>query len=1124
MSIIKGTEVVEKGIFDEYVKGAKEALEVTTQLEKIAKGALKSDSAKIDLIKPDSLKSIQQFNKLLQDSNKQIIALEQIEKKKLETSIALERLEKQRLTTQQQDIRNKGQLEKLEQDSIRTKTAKLNLEVKEQKEKERKIKTEQREANQLKQLNREYSIQSKLLNDLRKKYKDVALTQGENSKEARNLLRQITPLDKALKRVDNTVGQNQRTVGKYTTAFKNLTSQLGIFVGVAGAFKVVKDSIGVIRGFESSILSLAGVFRESREELIDVETEIRRVGSTSVRSATETADLAESLATLGKSKEEIIALLEPVTNLSIGLQASSEDAGEFLIQMLNSFGAGAEEASKYADTIASIRTSTSLDFQKMRDSFQYIAPISRILNKDLAYTGSLVGILADNGIKAERAGRLLGTAQQKLASENKTLSDALQEINQAQAEGRKETELLALASELFGKQSASLGIVLANNNELIDANAQKIRDNGGALDDLVNTQLESLDSMLKILSSAWQDYILEVNSSTGATNGLKSVIGFLTRNLATIINTVAGVVGAFLSYKVVILALNTAQKIATGLTIAYRVAVVALNGGLSKAVKGIKAFKVALAGSGIGLAVVALGALVSALYDSTEATDEDTLAVEANKKAQEDLNKELEKRIDNLETLNKELNEGADLQSFSTGQLKELRAEYKRNIDATNGLVSAYGVSDSALKQSGKSLEDYFLSLLKGTDISNEAIQNLYKRRDALLFLDKVQKEITKRGAGDSASTKSSDKSKEKELTYLATLKKELKEINQERESLLTKDSDQYANEFKKATEEAKKLKQEIQELEDILNGKTSSTSVNDSDDNSPFARQKAKIVEIDVAETEAQDKRVEREKQRIANAKKTYQNLNSVADAFAQRSQQRSEARQEEIDREIAVSQSRADAIRKIAEEGNISAQQSLAVEQQRQAEATLQKEKEIQKQKQIEAGLAMLKTYTAELEQGKKPLEALGSSALIGTAIASMISALPSFEVGTESLGKVGAGVDGKGGRLIIAHDEERIVPKNINSSLNGISNAELPQMADVFLAHKQGLLTPKVTLNSWQSSSQVLTKFEELNNSVKNLTKVTQTTERYDFDNLTNTLVKTVKSGNSVKNTHSKKSVLW
>lgn len=342
--------------------------------------------------------------------------------------------------------------------------------------------------------------------------------------------------NKAVVGADASINRFQRNVGNYPRAMRsaanaarNLASALGL---VGGAFLIVqsiRNAFNRIREFDKAMQNISGILRTTRKDLADLEKEIIKVAGASVKTSREVAGLAESLVTLGKSKEEIKKLLKPVNDLSIGLETTGAEAAEFLVQTLNAFGAGSDEAAKYADVIATIRTSTTLDFQKMRDSFQYLTPILRILNKDLAYTGAVIGILADNGLKAEQAGRLLGTAQQKLAKDGKSLADALKEVNDAQERGVKEVQLLKLASGLFGKQAAKVGVILAQNSKALELNAQAIRDNGGALDDLVKEQLESLDAKLKILDSSWEELILTVENGEGSmAKSFKSSISLLT--------------------------------------------------------------------------------------------------------------------------------------------------------------------------------------------------------------------------------------------------------------------------------------------------------------------------------------------------------------------------------------------------------------------------------------------------------------------------------------------------------------------------------------------------------------------------------------------------------------------
>ena len=403
------------------------------------------------------------------------------------------------------------------------------------------------------------------INKVTKKYQDLAVRKqlggklsAKEEKQLISLQAKLLKYNNALKQVDAQVGRSQRNVGNYRSALvglggtlRTLASAFGLTSGVFLFAQGVRDAFNRIREFDKAMQNIAGIMRTTRGELVDLENEIIKVAGSSVKTSREVANLAENLVTLGKTKSEIIDLLEPVNNLAIGLETTSGEAAEFLVQTLNAFGAGSDEAAKYADTIATIRTSTTLDFQKMRDSFQYLTPISRILNKDLAYTGSVIGILADNGLKAEQAGRLLGTAQQKLASEGKSLVNALDEINEAYAQGKTELEILKIASDLFGKQAAKVGAILALNTDQIETNAQAIRDNGGALDDLVNQQLKSLDSKLLLLDSTYEKLILTIEKGDG----------FISK---TVMGTIDLLIGAFDNLSTTVSVLNGDLKDGVG--------------------------------------------------------------------------------------------------------------------------------------------------------------------------------------------------------------------------------------------------------------------------------------------------------------------------------------------------------------------------------------------------------------------------------------------------------------------------------------------------------------------------------------------------------------------------------
>ena len=97
-----------------------------------------------------------------------------------------------------------------------------------------------------------YRKLSKELNDQRKRYKDLAAAQQDNTQEAKDLLVSIGKLDRELKGIDATVGQFQRNVGGYTEALSNF------FPKLSGTLGQVTGAIGGIQNGFASLNKASG--------------------------------------------------------------------------------------------------------------------------------------------------------------------------------------------------------------------------------------------------------------------------------------------------------------------------------------------------------------------------------------------------------------------------------------------------------------------------------------------------------------------------------------------------------------------------------------------------------------------------------------------------------------------------------------------------------------------------------------------------------------------------------------------------------------------------------------------------------------------------------------------------
>lgn len=343
-----------------------------------------------------------------------------------------------------------------------------------------------------------------------KRLKDLIASERASTKEIQKAQRAFDQLDKKVQKANRSARQFQSNVGNYPKLFGASTRALGGFLsafGVVGGIalfaRAITDAFKRIREFDKSIVELAGILGTSRKDLASLEKVIIDVAGSSTKTSGEVAKLATALATLGASEVEIRNLIEPVNNLSIGLRATSEETAELLKGTLNAFQESSTEARRYADVIAKMRTSTALDFERIKDSLGFVAPTAKAVGLTIEGLGARIGVLVNNSVKASRAGRLLNSSFARLIKRGLTLDEALEQVNNS-------TDKAKTASELFGTEAFGLGLILADNVDKVAELTAEYENSRGTLKKLVDTEMTSMDARLKLLDSGFERFILTI--------------------------------------------------------------------------------------------------------------------------------------------------------------------------------------------------------------------------------------------------------------------------------------------------------------------------------------------------------------------------------------------------------------------------------------------------------------------------------------------------------------------------------------------------------------------------------------------------------------------------------------
>ena len=366
---------------------------------------------------------------------------------------------------------------------------------------------------QAEKLDSVYLEESRTLNKLRDRYKDLALSKGLNAKETKKLGAQVNKLDAKLKKVDSSVGQNQRNVGNYTKSIRSAAVGIAAWsVAVVGIVRSIGRAIQVTRDFEDANATLRGILNATRKETELLRGQQIELGKSTEFSATQVAKAQTELARLGVTQENIIDMTPGILSAATALGTDLASASELVAGQLNAFGLEAAESGRVADVLTKATQISALNFERLQTALGVVSPAAAAVGVSIEETTAVLGAAVDANIDASTAATGLRNIYIDLADKGITWEEAMTQINTS-------TNKLNTANELFGKRGAVVAQVIANSTDKIEKNTIALKDSAGTAESFAKKQLNTLSGSLKLLSSAWEGFILSIENGEGAMGG-----------------------------------------------------------------------------------------------------------------------------------------------------------------------------------------------------------------------------------------------------------------------------------------------------------------------------------------------------------------------------------------------------------------------------------------------------------------------------------------------------------------------------------------------------------------------------------------------------------------------------
>lgn len=368
------------------------------------------------------------------------------------------------------------------------------------------------QAEELKKLEAKYAaLAKKLMPQYRKAHEQV----NKELKQAKSLTDSVSKSsDGYFKKLRKAIG----TLSRYSIAYAGINAvlRLGRELFINSAKRAIE--------LEKALADVAAVANLSASEIDRLEQVVFKVAGTTSLTAVEVVELQKQLAKLGTSVTDIENLTGPVALLSQALGEEPGGVAASLKKAINQFQVTSDEADRFANILVGAVNESALSLNDIGTALQYVGPLAAQSGLTFQETASLLGVLADNGFRASRAGTGLANILIKVSQDGRPLNEVLEDMAQRNL-------TVAEATELFTRRGAAAAITLANNIENISILNEELSNNTRLLTANAK-QMSSTQGQLDLLSSAYNRASIRLGDYITKTEFFIELLEFLDPTVA----------------------------------------------------------------------------------------------------------------------------------------------------------------------------------------------------------------------------------------------------------------------------------------------------------------------------------------------------------------------------------------------------------------------------------------------------------------------------------------------------------------------------------------------------------------------------------------------------------------
>jgi TP901 family phage tail tape measure protein len=417
-------------------------------------------------------------------------------------------------------------------------------------------------------------------------------------------------------KAETALARSERVFRKLTptisAASKELLSLAGSAAIAGGIVSTAFFSVDALKKYENGLASFRTIVSDlTDKDFAKYQEKVAEVAFDTKKSTVDVVAAFESIAGLNSKFADTAESIGSVSKASIILAKASkmelQPAAENLVSIMNQYSLGANQANRTINVLAAGQAVGAANISQTAESFKNFGSVAASANISLEESVALIQTVGKFSLFGAEAGTKLRGSVLRLQAANLGYASGQFNVNDALEEARKKIDRLSTAKakdaaldKIFGAENISTGRILLSNITTFQEYTRSVIGTSEA-QKAAEINSKTLTNRLEELKAKWVNIITTSDKAGSALDATKSVVGFLTDNMETLVSWGTKALLFFGAWKAAL--------------VAGRIALIAYNIGL-----GVTGALSATASIAIGQNAIALGAYKVTAWAAAAAT------------------------------------------------------------------------------------------------------------------------------------------------------------------------------------------------------------------------------------------------------------------------------------------------------------------------------------------------------------------------------------------------------------------------------------------------------------------------------------------------------------------------